>query len=100
MKKIDEMTCIEKLNSKGLSYILNGILECVEKKSVSEEEAKAIGRIENDHREIAGKKISSFASAALSFLNVKQYEGIDEDVFELITAWNSSPEGFTERLAG
>lgn len=100
MKKIDEMTCIEKLNSNGLSYILNGILECVDKKSASEDETKAIERIENDQREIAGKSISSFASAALSFLNIKQYEGSDEDVLELIAGWNSSPESFKERLAG
>ena len=100
MKKIDEMSCIEKLSSNGLSYILNGILECVEKKSASEDEAKAIERIENDNREIAGKMISSFASAALSFLGIKQYTGSDNDVLELITAWNNQPEGYTDRLAG
>ena len=71
MKSIDEMSCIDKLHSKGLSYILNGILECLDRGSVSEEEAKALIDIENDNRNIAGRKISDYACIALSILNIK-----------------------------
>ena len=39
--KVDEMSCLEKLNSEGLAFILNGIMECVERKTISEEEAIA-----------------------------------------------------------
>lgn len=99
MKKIEEMSCIEKLNSKGLSYILNGILECVDKNTISAEEAKAIEIIENDHREIAGRKISSFASAALNVLKAKQYFGTDEDTLSLISAWSSSTDSLMQQRA-
>ena len=90
MIKIDEMSCVEKLNSKGLSYILDGILECIDKKIISEEEAKALKSIENDYRVIAGRKISSLASAALDVLNVKDYMGTDEDVIGLTEAWRKN----------
>ena len=86
--KVDEMSCLDKLNSKGLAFILNGIMECVEKKTISDEEAKAMEKIEADSREIAGRKISSFASAALNYLNVKSYSGTDEDVISLIASWS------------
>ncbi|MCR5651362.1 MAG: hypothetical protein K6F86_09310 [Lachnospiraceae bacterium] len=90
MKKIEEMSCLEKLNSEGLSYILNGMLECVEKKSASEEEIEAIRRLESDGREIAGRRVSSYACAVLSFLSIIQYHGSDEDVLGLLAAWNNS----------
>ena len=86
--KVDEMSCLEKLNSEGLAFILNGIMECVERKTISEEEAIAMKKIEADSREIAGRKISSFASAVLNYLNVKQYSGCDEDVISLISSWS------------
>ena len=99
MKKIEEMSCIEKLSSKGLSYILNGILECVDRKSASTEEAEVIEKIENDQREIAGRKISSFASAALSVLNIKPYFGTDEDILGLISAWSDDTDGLINQKA-
>ena len=87
MKSIDSMSCIEKLNSNGLSFILNGILECLDKGSVTEEEVKALISIEDDNREIAGKRIADYASIALSILNIKPYLGADEDVKDLIVKW-------------
>ena len=87
MKSIDSMSCIEKLNSNGLSFILNGILECLDKGSVTEEEVKALISIEDDNREIAGKRIADYASIALSILNIKPYLGTDEDVKDLIVKW-------------
>ena len=37
MRTIESMSRLEKLNAKGLVYILSGIFECLDSKIVSEE---------------------------------------------------------------
>ena len=78
------MTIIEKLKSTGAAYRLNGIISCLEKGVLLEEEVVLLKELAQDEIVIAGRKISAYARAVLDLLGVEKYNGSDVDVKNLI----------------
>ena len=64
------MTIIEKLKSTGAAYRLNGIISCLEKGVLLEEEVVLLKELTQDEIVIAGRKISAYARAVLDLLGV------------------------------
>ena len=71
------MTRLEKLQSRGLSYRFGGIVECIEDGNITSEELEALISLKQDHRDIAGRMISSYAIAALHLLGIEE---VNDDI--------------------
>lgn len=71
------MTRLQKMQSENLSYRFGGILECIDDKNLSDEEVSVLQSLKQDERWIAGRKISSYARAALRLLDI---EALDDDI--------------------
>ena len=69
------MTRLQKMQSKGLSNRFGGILECIDDKNLQEEEVMVLMSLKEDQRAIAGRRISSYAKAALSILGIEDNGG-------------------------
>ena len=78
------MTIIEKLKSTGAVYRLNGIMDCLEKGVLLQEEIDLLKDLTQDEVVIAGRKLSAYANAILDLLGVEKYDGKDVDVKRLI----------------
>ena len=78
------MTIIEKLKSTGAAYRLNGIISCLEKGVLLEEEVVLLKTLTRDEIVIAGRKMSAYARAVLDLLGIEKYNGSDVDVKNLI----------------
>lgn len=89
MKPIDNMICVEKLRHDGASYRLNGIVECLDNRSVTDVEIEELQRLKNDHVVIGGREISAYVTALLDVLGVEIYRGNDDIISSLIRAWKS-----------
>lgn len=87
MKRIDNMSCIEKLKSNGSAYRLNGVIECLDRKNISQEEANMLMELETDTDVLGGRKISDYVKAVLDVLKIKHYNENDQVVLDLIHAW-------------
>ena len=80
------MTRLEKLQSRGLSNRFGGIVECIEDGNLTTEELEVLISLKQDHRDIAGRKISSYAIAALNLLGVERVDD-DIDAMDLVKAF-------------
>lgn len=89
MKNIDDMLCIEKLHSSGAVYRLNGIVECLDRRSANEEEAAALIALKNDPFILAGRTIGEYATAVLDVLAIETYSGNNRHVLDCISAWKN-----------
>ena len=78
------MTTIEKMKSTGAAYRLQGIMDCLEKEVILKEEVDLLKTLTQDDVIIAGRKISTYASAVLDLLGIEKYYGKDVDVKRLI----------------
>lgn len=65
------MNRLQKLQSENLSYRFGGILECIDDKNLSTEEVSILQSLKRDERWIAGRRISSYARAALKILGIE-----------------------------
>ncbi|MBQ4424573.1 MAG: hypothetical protein II882_02415 [Lachnospiraceae bacterium] len=75
---------INKLTDAGAVFRCQGILECLEKSMNAPDVAEAMKLLKNDGVVIMGRKISSYAQAALDILGIERYNGNDPEVIELI----------------
>ncbi len=75
---------INKLTDEGAVFRCQGILECLKKGVNTPDAAEAMKRLKNDGVVIMGRRISSYAQAALDILGIEKYKGNDEEVIELI----------------
>ena len=87
MKDVKQMTTLEKLNSGGAAYRLNGLVTCLDARTATEEEIAAIKRLKDDTFVLAGRPISAYAYAVLDVLGVESYQGDDWMAMDLIKAW-------------
>lgn len=71
------------LKSENLVSRFRGILACYDNRNAGKEDIKALKNLLNDDRPLAGRKISSYAAAALHLLGHSP-EYIDEDAKKLI----------------
>lgn len=78
------MMTIDKLRSSGAVDRFNGILECLDKKSITKGEEAALRNLRTDSVIIAGRMISAYASAVLHLLGLELYDGEDIDTRRLI----------------
>lgn len=78
------MKTIDKLQSTGAVYRLNGIVECLDKKSLLDDEIDGLKQLKKDSTILAGRKISSYACAVLDLLEIEAYTGKDVDTKNLI----------------
>ena len=69
------MTRLEKIQSNNLSYRFGGILDCIDNRNLSAEELNVLVSLKEDERIIAGRKISSYAKAALDILGIEEVSG-------------------------
>ena len=77
------MTRLEKMQSNNLSYRFGGVLDCIDNKNLSSEEVNVLMSLKEDERIIAGRKISSYARAALEILGLEKARG-DVDAVSFI----------------
>lgn len=77
------MNRAQKMQREGIYYRFAGIIDCIEEKNVSPEEVGILLALKKDVRPFAGRRISSYAKAALDILGIEKNEG-DEDAKALI----------------
>ena len=75
---------LNRLRSLNLIDRLNGIIECYDDRKANDEEINLLYDIAKDDRVIGGRKISSYAKAALYLLGQKSIK-LDEDAKNLVT---------------
>ncbi len=75
---------IDKLTNDGAIYRCQGIIDCLKKHITDQQVVEAIGRLKNDNVVILGRRVSSYALAALDIIGVEKYSGNDDEVRELI----------------
>ena len=75
---------INKLTSDGALFRCQGILECLQSGDKDPHIIDALKNLIGDSVVIMGRKISSYAAAALDILDVETYNGTDEEVIDLI----------------
>ncbi len=80
----EKVNRLNKLKSTNLIDRLNGILDCYDDRKVNDEEVALLQNIVKDERVIGGRRLSSYAVAALYLLGIKSFK-IDEDAKALIT---------------
>lgn len=78
------MDRLECLRCSALAYRFSALVDCLENGAISSEEVCAIQEMLQDHRIIAGRKLSSYAAAVLAVLNYVSYKGDDTDTKGLI----------------
>lgn len=78
------MTTVEKMNATGSFYRFRGIMDCLEKKTISDEEITLLKKLCGDSAVICGRMIKNYAEATLDFLKIVPYTGHDEDTRKLI----------------
>ena len=82
------MTRLEKIQSNNLSYRFGGILDCIDDKQLSPEEVNALLSLKEDERLIAGRRISSYAKAALEIAGIEEARG-DLDAINFIKEYRA-----------
>lgn len=75
---------IDNLMSDGAIFRCQGLIAAVKEKANTPEVIKAMSALKNDEIEILGRKVSSYAFAALDVLGAEKYSGTDPEVFDLI----------------
>ena len=81
------MDRLQKLQSKSSAYRCQGIIACIEEKNVTSEEIEILKGMISDNNVIVGRRLSSFAKAALDLLGVQSNDG-DLDAADLIKAYS------------
>ena len=80
---------ISKLKSDGALFRCQGILDCLENNATDSSVIAAISSLKSDDVIILGRKVSSYALAALDALGIETYHGDEEEVRDLIPALKS-----------
>lgn len=75
---------INKLTSDGAGFRCQGIIECLENNIKIPQAIEALKKLKNDSVIILGRKVSSYAIAALDILGAEKYSGDDEEIRETI----------------
>lgn len=75
---------VSKLKSDGAIYRCQGILECLKGNIQDKSVLDLVSKLKNDNVVILGRKISSYAIAALDILGVEKYSGEDVEIVEFI----------------
>ena len=73
----------DNLKSENLIDRLNGIIMCYDDRNVSDEELALLYGLMKDNRVIGGRRLSSYAVAALYLLGIKSLK-LDEDAKFLV----------------
>ena len=81
------MNRLEALKSNSSATRCNAIVSCIENGNVTASEIAIIESLLNDEHMIVGRKISSFAKAALDILGMRKNDG-DLDAQDLIKAFS------------
>ncbi len=87
LKNIENMTCLEKLMHTGAAFRLNGIVECLDRRSASYDEIIVLRKLKDDKTVLAGRMISDYATALLDILDIEEYKGTERTVHDLINEW-------------
>lgn len=75
---------IANMSRKGYLYRVRGIFQAVAQNSVSATEIALLERLTEETFEFGGRKVGSYALAALHILRAKEYTGDEAEVIELI----------------
>ncbi|MBQ1771029.1 MAG: hypothetical protein II000_03645 [Clostridia bacterium] len=75
---------IGRLTSTGALFRCQGIIAAAQERNTDPEVIEAISALRNDKVLVLGRRVYSYAYAALDFLGIEKYSGEDEDVPDLI----------------
>lgn len=75
---------VRDLTSENCCYKIRGILGCLEKKTLSSNEASALRGLLSDEQLIDIRRVCDFAAAACDVLGIEKYAGTEECVLEMI----------------
>lgn len=81
------MNRIEKMKSSSSPNKFSGIMDCIRDKNISSEEKDLLMKLKNDKSILGGRRISSYAIAALVVLGFEKSTN-DEDAIPLIKSFS------------
>lgn len=82
------MNRIEKMKSSSSPNRFSGIMDCIRDRNVSSEEKQVLLSLKNDKAILGGRRIASYAIAALVVLGFEKSTN-DEDAKSLIEAFSN-----------
>ena len=84
MGKKEELKLMNKLNSDGALFRVQGIISCAKLNEVPFQIADKLRELKADDVDIMGRPVSQYAIAALDILKIEKYTGNDQDVKDFI----------------